>query len=209
MAVQIGGNTQDRRARLLTLAGELVGEEDADALSMDNLCAAAGCSTGAFHEAFDDRGALLAALFEELSSRIGAAMAAAYAAERTWTDGVRAALSELLLRLEAQPAHARFLVVGSLDGNAQLRARRRWALATLARALEADSPPATNASTPAPFDGEAVAGAVAAVLHARLLDEAEPALSGLLGSLMGMIVLVRIGAEAAQAELLKQTPTLQ
>ncbi len=48
---------------------------------------------------------------------------------------------------------------------------------------------------------EGVVGAIFAVLHTRLLEGSEEPLTGLLGSLMSMVVLPYLGARAASAEL--------
>jgi hypothetical protein len=154
-------------------------------------------------DAFGDRGDPLLSLFDELTSQMGRAMAAAYRAEAEWVDGVRAALQELLMCLDANPVLARFLVVGSRVGGPRVLARRGHVLDALSSALEADSPPESAGIQPAPFGAVAVVDAVVSVLHARLTQDPSPALCELCGSLMGMIVLPYLGAEVAREELLR------
>jgi hypothetical protein len=150
-----------------------------------------------------DRDEPLLTLFDEQTSRIGAAMTSAYRAEAVWVDGVRAGLWELLTYLDANPVLASFLVVGSRVGDVRVLARRGRVLAMLACALEADSPSAEGGSPPAPFGAPAVIDAVASILHARLAQESAPVLRELCGSLMGVIVLPYLGADAAREELLR------
>jgi hypothetical protein len=129
------------------------------------------------------------AVFEDASSEVGAAMAGAYAAADSWVEAIGSALTELLAFLERRPRIARFLIVDSLVGSPEIRARREHLLAQLARALEAGRPPPTPGSLPAPFGGEAVVGAVAAILHGRLLEDPAPSLLELHESLLGLIML--------------------
>ncbi|HKH79263.1 MAG TPA: hypothetical protein VJ996_04530, partial [Solirubrobacteraceae bacterium] len=82
-----------------------------------------------------------------------------------------------------------------------LRARRGEVLAALAGALEADRPPATAGSLPAPYGAEAIVGAVASILHTRLREEPVPSLRDMCGALMGVIVLPYLDAAAARREL--------
>jgi hypothetical protein len=141
---------------------------------------------------------LLLADFERLSSELGAAMAAAYEAADSWVEAVGAALAELLAFLDRRPRDARLLIVDSLVGDPAIRARREQLLAQLAGALEADRPPPALGSLPAPFGGQAVVGAVAAILHGRLREEPPPPLLDLHESLLGLIVLPYLDVTTAR-----------
>ncbi len=158
-------------------------------------------------EAIGDRGEPMLALFDELTSQVGGAMTHAYRAQERWVDGVRAALLELLAFMDANPVLARFLFVGSRVGSVEMLARRGRALDVLVRALEADRPSATLVAAPAPFGAEAVVGAVASVLHARIAQRSEAPLGELCGPLMGVIVMPYLGTDAAREELLRAPST--
>lgn len=141
-------------------------------------------------------------MFEESCRQAAAVMNSAYRAADTWLDGVRNALAELLRFLDANPRAARAMVVDSLAGDPELRARRGRALAAIARALDADRPrAASRGGSRAPFDARAVVGAVAAVIHARLVTRAQPALLELRGPLMALIVVPYLDVEDARREL--------
>ncbi len=196
----------ERRARLVRAAEQLVCDCGAEHVTVSAVCTASGVSRGAFHATFKDRRGCLLAVFDETSARVGAAMVDAYRAGTSWVDAVRGALLELLGFLDDEPLLARFLVAGSLAGDARLRARREDVLAALARALEADRPPQGTASLPAGFGSEAVVGAIASILHGRLLEEPVPALGELSGSLMGVIVLAYLDATAARGEVSRPLP---
>jgi AcrR family transcriptional regulator len=196
----------DQRARIGRAAERLLCDRNVDRVSVGEVCAAAGCSRSTFYAVFSDRGELLLALFDDLTLRLGHAMAVVHRAEPAWASGVRAAMSELLAFLEATPMLARFLIVDSLAGDRRMLAHRSRALEQLARVLDADSPAASGRSLPAPFGGEAIVGAVVSVLHARLVGEPAPSLRELRGALMGLVVLPYLGVRAAQAELLRPPP---
>jgi AcrR family transcriptional regulator len=176
------------------------------ALSVTAICAEARLSRRTFYLEFDDRSKLLLAVFDDVAGRACAAMAAARSTEASWLSGVRAALIELLYLLDGDQDLARFLIVDSLAGDAALLAHRARALRWLGGALEAGAPPPAAGSLPAPFGGEAVVGGVAAILHARLLEQPVPLLRELSGSLMSVIVLPYLGVRAARAELARPLP---
>ncbi len=201
-----GGASLEQRARILSAAELLVCERGAEHVTVSAVCAAGGVSRAAFYASFEDRRQCLLAVFNEASARAGGAMALAYRAGESWIDAVRGALLELLAFLDDEPRLARFLVVDSLAADAKLRARRGEVLAALARALEAGRPPLANGSLPASFGGEAVVGAVASVLHGRLLEEPVPALGELSGSLMSMIAVSYLDATAARGEVSRALP---
>ncbi len=195
-----------RRARLTSAAERLICDDGAEHLTVARICAGARVSRRTFYSAFEDREQCLLAVFDDVSDRATAAMAGAYRAGGSWVEAVRAALGELLAFLDDRPRVARFLIVESLAGDARLRARRAERLAALARALDADAPPASACSLPASFDAEAVVGAVASILHGRLREEPAPPLRDMRGSLMAVIVISYLDAVAARCELGGQVP---
>ena len=146
------------------------------------------------------------AVFDEGSAQVCAAMTGAYRSADCWVDAIRGALAELLVFLDHRPGLARLLIVDALVGDSAIRARRHELLAELARALEADRPRPAAGSLPAPFGGEAVVGAVASILHGRLMEKPTPSLIDLHGSLMGLIVLPYLDVAAARGELSRRAP---
>jgi AcrR family transcriptional regulator len=196
----------EQRARIVSAAEQLICEGGAGRVTLGNVCSTAGVSRSAFHAVFEDEAQCLMVVFEEASSQACSAMTAAYRAAGCWVDAIRGALADLLAFLDQRPRMARFLIVDSLASDATTRARRENLLAWLARALEADRPPLPTASLPAPFGGQAVVGAVASILHGRLLEEPTPSLLDLHGSLMGLIVLPYLDVAAARNELSRSAP---
>jgi DNA-binding MarR family transcriptional regulator len=132
---------------------------------------------------------------------VGEPVADAYRTPGPWRERVRAALGVLLVLFDEKPALARFCVVESLAGDATLLARRAQLLAAAARALDEGRELARAGAEPPPLTAEGVVGAVAAILHARLLERPPPGLHELLGQLTALVVLPYIGPEAARSEL--------
>jgi AcrR family transcriptional regulator len=195
-----------QRARILSAAKQSLSEHPAEKLTLARVRAAAGMSQAKLSDSFADRDELLVATFDDVARSAGAAMQRARRGESSWLDGVRAGLTELLHLLDEDPGLARFLIAGSLAGNTSLLMRRAQALAVLARELEQGAPPQSGEALPAPFGGEAVVGAVVAILHARLLEQPTPSLAPLRGSLMSVIVLSYLGVAAAHEEVTRSLP---
>jgi AcrR family transcriptional regulator len=195
-----------QRARILSAARQSLREHPTEQLSIGRVCAAAGMSRAMLVRSFCNRDELLLATFDDIAAQTGAAMAIARKGEATWLDGVRAALIELLYMLAQDQGSARFLIAGSLAGDTSLILRRAQALVVLARALEDGAPPLSGETLPAPFGGEAVVGAIASILHARVLEQPVPLLTPLCGSLMGVIVLPYLGVAAVRRELARVQP---
>jgi AcrR family transcriptional regulator len=189
------------RARLVATAESLVCERGAQNVTIEAVCAMAGVSPTAFHALFANRTDCLLAVFDDASEQAERAMLAAYGVADCWIDGVRGALFALLTFLDSSPRLAHFMLVDSLAGGPPMLARRSRRLEEFARALEAERPASGIDSSVPPFGSDAVVGAVAAILHARLSDDPLSRLCDLCGSLMGMIVLPYLGAVAARGEL--------
>jgi hypothetical protein len=76
----------------------------------------------------------------------------------------------------------------------------------LARALDANRPPAVEDSSSAPFGADAVVRTVAAILHGRLQEHPMPSLRNLCGPLTGVVVLPYFGVSAALREISLSEP---
>ncbi|HLH15105.1 MAG TPA: helix-turn-helix domain-containing protein [Solirubrobacteraceae bacterium] len=191
---------ETQRTRIVWAMIELASEAGVERVSISRVVARARVSTRTFYELFEDRDdcllAAIAAAYELARERA----LAGYDGRAPWVERVRGGLRELLGLFDEEPQVARLLVVHSTAaGPAALRLRSQ-ALAELARVL--DGVRADLRAQPPPLTAEATVGAVASVLHSRLLKrEHEEPLSGLLNSLMSMVALPYLGASAARREL--------
>jgi AcrR family transcriptional regulator len=186
--------------RILAAAERLVAERGAEALNVGDVTAAAGVARGELRAVFGNAQGLALALFGRLSAGLAQKLGEAYRSEPVWVDALRAALAALLAELESRPEIARFLIVGSLQGDGALLHRREQYLGEIARVIEADSPRSATGPLP-PFGAEATLAAAASILHGRLLEDPLPALRELRGPLMAVIVMPFLDAVAAREEL--------
>jgi AcrR family transcriptional regulator len=170
--------------------------------------AAAGVSRRTFYELFEGRQACFLAAFEQAIEHMATKAGAAFRAERSWVDRVRAGLLEVLVFMEAEPELARVCVVEALAAGPGVLERRREVLVRLAGVV--DEGRLRARSEPPALTAEGVVGAVLSVIHARLstpLAAGEGgALPAMLGALMGIIVLPYLGPAAARRELGRPLP---
>lgn len=189
---------------MLAAAERILCVDGAERLTATGVTSAAHVSRTTFYATFANREDCLLALFDEVAGRVAAAMLAAYSAEPSWLDGVRASLRSLLALLDSYPNLARFMIVGGVSGNSPLVVRRRRVLAELARSLEADSPNRASRDTAVPFGSEALVSGAASIIHSRIVEDPVPPLMHLSGSLMAMLVLPFVGEGVARSELARR-----
>jgi AcrR family transcriptional regulator len=197
----------DPRRRLISAAERIVSEHGATGVSEEAVSTVAGVPREVFDEAFADRNDCLLAVFDDMAGDLRTRMLAAHRDAKSWADGVRAALGAVLVFLDEDPSRARFMVVDALASDPPMRKRRDQVLAEMVRELDSRRPATSDGTSDAHSHAEAVVGAVAAVVHARLLEEPPPKLSPLGGTLMSVIVLPYLGTRAARDEMERQIGT--
>jgi AcrR family transcriptional regulator len=190
-----------RRGALLTAARGLISENGPGGVTPEAVASAAGVTRKDFETEFADAEDCLLAVFDEVADDMRAEAIAAYDGASTWIDGVRASLMVLLGYLDRDEGVASFMVLGSYSGEAPMRTRRCELLGEVARALDIGRPDGAEGGLGRGLGGEAVVGAVAAILHGRMLEEPVPKLASLGPSIMSVIVLPYLGAEGARSEL--------
>ena len=186
---------------------EVACERGIESATVAHVVARAGVSRRTFYDLFDDLHDCFLATFDDAVARATARVLSAFGGER-WVDGVRAGLLELLVFFDEEPQLARVCVVQALAGGPGVLARRTEILGVLTAVVDRGALGTRGRQFPPPLTGEGVVGAVLAVVHARLLQDDRVALSGLLGSLMAMIVLPYQGPAAARRELGRPTPSV-
>jgi AcrR family transcriptional regulator len=192
---------------MLAAAVDAVDEVGYAGMTVAQVISRARVSRKTFYDVFADREDCFLAAFEAALEQGAELLREAYAAETSWSEGVRSALARLLAAMDEEPALSRLVVVEALAAGDRVLERRAEAFAELAGAVDRGrSEP--GALDPPEVTAEGVVGAVFAVLHARVLDGAETSLLELLGPLMSMIVLPYLGAEAAGYELHRPAPEL-
>jgi len=201
-----------QRTRILEAMAEAMAERGAGGASVTlaEVIARSGVSSGALHEAFPDREACLLAAIELGIERARRGMVAAYDAESRWLDAIKAALVAFLWFLEEEPALGRLLVVYSLSGGEQVLRRRVEILAALAAVVDRGRMEASpGRQQPPAVIAEGAVGAVLAVLHNRLLSKEREGVMDLFGSLVSIIVLPYLGVGVARRELTRPPPRVR
>ena len=218
-----------QRARIFTAMAEVSSERGVESTTVAHVVGRAGVSRRTFYDLFDDIHDCFLAAFDDAIARASGRVLPAYNGQGRWVDGVRASLFELLAFFDAEPQLARLCVVQALAGGPAVLVRRTEIMRALTAAVDLGAVDARARHAPPPLTGEGVIGAVCAVIHTRLLESDQPEcgglegdrperdrfgeagvvpLTGLLGSLMAMIVLPYLGPVAARRELERPAPVV-
>lgn len=216
-----GGHVAEmQRRRLLLAFVEVLAEQGLECASVGRVCKRAGVSRRTFYEIFDDRDECLLAAFDAAVERLARPVVAAFRGEgedrRTrsaqgWLERIRAALTVLLERLDAEPDLARLCVVETLKAGSAVANRRAAVLGVLVDAVEQGRDETRRGNEPPPLAGQGVVGGALSVVHTRLADiqaisQRQP-LIDLTGALMAMIVHPYLGSVAARRELERPAPS--
>ncbi|MGH2865004.1 MAG: TetR family transcriptional regulator [Solirubrobacteraceae bacterium] len=186
---------------MLAAAVQAVEEVGFARMTVAQVIGRARVSRKTFYEVFTDREDCFLAAFEQALSQARVIAQEAYERESTWRDGVRAALARLLLFMDEEPGLAKLCIVEALGAGERVLERRASVLNELAQIIDPARAGTDAMREPPEVTAEGVVGAIFAVLHTRVLEHGEERLTGLLGSLMSMIVLPYLGASAAGREL--------
>ncbi|HLM87138.1 MAG TPA: TetR/AcrR family transcriptional regulator [Solirubrobacteraceae bacterium] len=195
-----------QRARMIAAVIAGVEAEGYPRLTVAAVIARSRISRKTFYDAFLDLEDIFLAAFEQTLARASEIARSAYAHEPDWRSGMRAALVGLLTAMDEERGLARLCVVDALLAGPRVLGRRAQVLAQLARAIDGGRELTNARSEPPPLTAQAIAGAIAALLHARLLERDPVPLAALSGSLMSMIVMPYLGRAAARREFSAPPP---
>lgn len=190
-----------QRSRLIVALISAVEARGYSAITVGEVLSRARVSRKTFYEAFTDLEDCFLAAFEQTTVHARKLAQAAYAGERGWRSGTRAALLSLLTAMEQERGAAKLCIVYALVAGPRVLERRVQLLAELARAIDGGRAVARSGREPAALGPQATAGGIAELLHARLLSDDPAPLPDLLGPLMSIIVLPYLGRAAADREL--------
>ena len=190
-----------KRNRVLAAVVDVVEEVGCPRMTVARVIARARVSRKTFYDVFSDREDCFLAAFEQSVDRARERAARAFARERGWRDAVRAALEELLLFIDEQPAVARLCVVEALSAGDRVLERRAELLEELTAVVDRGRLVAGEKRQPPQVTAEGVVGATLTVLHKRLAGCGSAPVAELRGPLMSMIVLPYLGEREARREL--------
>jgi AcrR family transcriptional regulator len=198
-----------QRVRMLSAAIEAIKENGYAQLTVAQVIARAKVSRKTFYDLFEDREDCFLAVFEATLRRLGARVVEAYEQERSWRDGVRAGLAELLSFIDEDRELARLCVVDALGGGSRVLEQRARVLGVLHEVIDLGRQAGGPRPDPPEVTAEGVSGAVLAVLHTRLLERSTEPYIELHGALMSMIVLPFLGARVADSEQGRPAPRVR
>jgi AcrR family transcriptional regulator len=197
-----GQVTEIQRSRMLAAAVDAVEEVGYARMTVAQIISRARVSRKTFYDVFADREDCFLAAFEQAVARARLIAREAYDREGgVWREGVRAALGRLLVVMDEEPGLAKMCVVEGLAAGERVLERRAELLGEVAAVVDGGRHLCSGTREPPAVTAEGVVGGVFAVIHARLLAEADEPRTNLLGPLMSMIVLPYLGARAATREL--------
>ncbi len=192
--------TDIQRSRLLSAAVGTVEELGYTQATVAHITRRARVSRRTFYELFANREECMAALLESAVGEISEEIARAGLAGLPWRERMRGGLAAILAFLDREPALARVCVVQSARGGQGVLERREEILSRLAAAVDEGRSESARGGECSSLTAEGLVGAGCSIVYSRLLRGESPALTGLLGELMGMIVLPYLGPAAARRE---------
>jgi AcrR family transcriptional regulator/DNA-binding MarR family transcriptional regulator len=199
-----------QRARLLAAVVTLACEEGVANLTVASITGRAGISRRTFYELFDDVEDCLLAAFENALAQAHDQLVGVWQTKSgDWRGRIRAALAKLLALFDRRPQLAHLLIVEWPTAGTAALERRFRLQAQLAAAVDEGRQQANGntSADPPSLTAEGLVGAVAAILHTRLLDpDPQAQMLELLNPLMSMIVLPYLGAAAARRERGRPAP---
>jgi AcrR family transcriptional regulator/DNA-binding MarR family transcriptional regulator len=197
-----------QRARLLDATFAVVCEQGTRGMAVRAVAERAGVSSKTFYDLFADREDCFLAAFEHGVEQMEAHVRPAFDRERDWVAGIRASLGALLGFLDCEPALRRLVFVEALAAGPRVLERRAELLGELNGVVEEGQGDVQPGDRLPGVIAEGVIGATFGVIHARLLEQPEEPLVGLLNELMALIVLPYRGRAAAARELARPAPKL-
>lgn len=195
-----------QRSRILLGFAAAARDVGVSEVTVSEITARSGVSRRTFYEQFENVQAVRIAAFEDGLRRAVEVVAPAYAAGGSWEQKLRAALTELLRLIDAQPLIARFCLVDALGGGEAVLRRRAEVMSLAVDAVDEGRASSRASKMLGRMNAEGAVGAVCSILHTRLLGDPPKATIGLRGQLMALLVLPYRGTAAASAELRRTAP---
>lgn len=189
-----------QRARMVAATIAIVETEGYARVTVAKVIGRAGVSRKAFYDIFESTEHCFLVALDQALERAGELARTEYDGEEHWRDAMRSALLAVLLAMEQERGIARLCVVEALAAGVPVLERRAAALERFADAIEEGRHVGDGRYAPQPLVVRAIAGGIADLLHARLLERDAP-LHELLGSLMSLIVMPYCGRTVAEEEL--------
>jgi AcrR family transcriptional regulator len=193
----------NQRERIFDAIAKLTARDGYQALSLEDIAAAAAVSLQTFYSHFENKEEAFLATFEVGHTRAKAAVNRALAHQTDWIGGVRAGALALLEFLASEPALAHLSCVDILIAYPHVAGRVAEANAAYAELLDMDLGEGAPSQTSTPIVGEAIVGGVFELLHDYILRGQTRRLPELADHVCYIALAPFIGSEAA-AEAIAQ-----
>jgi AcrR family transcriptional regulator len=187
----------NQRERIFDAIARLTASRGYQALSLEDIAAAAAVSLQTFYSHFENKEEAFLATYEVGHSRAKAAVDRALAHETNWVGGVRAGVRALLEFLASEPALAHLACVDILIAYPHVAGRVEEANAAYAQLLDMDIGEGAPSSPVTPIVGEAIVGGIFELLHDYILRGQTRRLPELADHASYIALTPFIGAEAA------------
>ena len=194
----------NQRERIFDAIARLTASGGYQALSLEDIAAAAAVSLQTFYSHFENKEEAFLATYEVGHSRAKAAVNRALATQTEWIGGVRAGILALLEFLASEPALAHLACVDILIAFPHVAGRVEEANATYTQLLDLDLAGGSPASSTPPFVSEAIVGGVFELLHDYILRDQTRRLPELADHVSYIVLTPFIGAEAAAGAIAKR-----
>ncbi len=189
------------RTRILDAMVSVVYEQGFADASVTAVCKRAKVSRQAFYEVFDGREECFLAVLQEGYEKTALLIASAFEQAQCWREGVRGALSELLLLFDSKPRLARVWLVESLAVGSWALERRERNVEALRRSIVERWPTLEDGSPSHPLAAVGVMASVLGVIQRHLLAASPEPLITLLGPLMGIVTAPYLDERAVAGEI--------
>jgi AcrR family transcriptional regulator len=187
-----------RREQVVRAMAELASERGFERVSVAALCERAGVSRASFYALFGGREDCFLAALEQAYGLARARLLAGLEGVSDWRTGLRGAMAEMLLFLEAEPELARVCVVEALAAGGWALERREQYVAGFAGLVLAGLGTLVP-SEPRPLTNTAMMAAALAIVQRHYAQNSEEPLIMLLGPLMAVAAAPYLdGAELAE-----------
>jgi AcrR family transcriptional regulator len=194
---------QNQRERLIAGTIAAVAEHGYRETTVTQVAAAAGVSRRTFYAYFKTKEECFGATFDLLEEHLFATLEEDRPGERSWGAQVRGRVSALLAVFGANPDLVRFaLVAPPAAGAGVVMQRSRRLLERIVAALIEGAPEGGGYSAATAVEREAMAGALAAVLAARV-EAGQEKLEGAFPELVELVLVPFLGRRRAMAEAQK------
>jgi AcrR family transcriptional regulator len=193
----------NQRERIFDAIARLTARDGYQALSLEDIAAAAAVSLQTFYSHFENKEEAFLATFEVGHTRAKAAVNRALAHQTNWIEGVRAGALALLEFLASEPALAHLSCVDIMIAYPHVSGRVAEANAAYAELLDMDLGEGAPGQASTPIVGEAIVGGVFELLHDYILRGHTRRLPELANHVSYIALAPFIGREAA-AEAIAQ-----